>query len=225
MGFNWKAISDNLVNISQVLTDFLDTENSKDVEWVYTDDDNNPKTITLPNVAKVLEDIESDLTNKIEIVIGDYLMFSDEEPTNDINPKYKGFLYVKYNSDKPDRSELYVCVDNTENENVWGRLTSGELSVFINSNTTLDVNTKYFVDTTVDNIVLSLPDVADNNDKITIIDARHNADNKPVTVECGDYKINDDSNDLICDVSGFLVGLVYNSDANTWYTYNAAKGE
>jgi len=225
MGLNWKAVSDNLVNISLVLTDFMDTNNPKDVEWTYTDDEGNEKTVSVPNVAKVLNDTENDLSDKVETVIGDYLMFSDKEPTNNINPKYKGFLYVKYNTDKPDRSELYVCVDNTKDKNVWGRLIGGELNIFVNSNTKLNSNTKYFVDTTVDNIVLSLPDTVDDSDKIIIIDARHNADNKPVTVECGNYKINDNANNLICDVSGFSVGLIYDSNNNTWYTYNTVKGE
>jgi len=225
MAINWKAISDNLVNISLILTDFMDTNDPKNIEWTYTDNEGNESSVLVPNIAKVLQEREDDLANTVETTIGEYLMFSNVEPTSTINPKYKGFLYVKYDSVKPDRSELYVCVDNTTDNNVWGRLIGGDLNIFVNSNITLNVNTKYYVDTTIDNITLSLPDSADDNDKIIIADARHNATNKPVTVECGTYNINGASSNLICDVSGFSVGLIYDSADNSWYTYNAVKGE
>jgi len=53
MALNWKVVCDNIVNISQVLADFLDTVHSKDVEWVYIDDKGNVNNIKLPNLAKI----------------------------------------------------------------------------------------------------------------------------------------------------------------------------
>jgi len=163
---DWEVVCDNIVNISQVLADFLDTTHSREVEWVYIDENGNVNNIKLPNLAKVLENIKNNSSNRA--------------------------------TSKP--------------------------SIFINSSTTLDANTVYFVDTTVDNIVLSLPDNVNNNDSIIIIDARYNANNKPVTVECGNYKINNGTNNLICDVSGFLIELIYDSNNSTWYICNAVKG-
>jgi len=70
MALDWKAISDNIVNISQVLADFLDTVTSKDVEWVFIDDEGNVNNIKLPNLAKI-----NNLFGK------KYLGSSDSEPT------------------------------------------------------------------------------------------------------------------------------------------------
>jgi len=223
MGLNWKAISDNLVNTSLVLTDFMDTNDPKDVEWTYVDDEGNEKTVSVPNIAKVLKNVENDLSNKVETVIGDYLMFSDKEPTNNINPKYKGFLYVKYNTDKPDRSELYVCVDNTENKNVWGRLIGGELTMYVSDDIEITPGVQYFVDTSTKDITLTLPTNPEDKSKIIIADSKYNAENHPVTVLVGDSKINGEQNDLVCDVNGFYVGLIYDSNNGSWYIYNVTK--
>jgi len=53
MGLNWKIICNNIVNISQVLANFLDTIHSKDVDWVYVDDNGKVNNIKLPNLAKI----------------------------------------------------------------------------------------------------------------------------------------------------------------------------
>jgi len=58
MGFNWEAISDNIINISKILNDFLDTENTKKVEWTYIDENNEAKTLTINNIAYYIKQLE-----------------------------------------------------------------------------------------------------------------------------------------------------------------------
>ena len=57
MAYNWEAISNNIINISQVLSDFLDSQHPKDVEWVYMDDNGNVHTLTVPNIAKAKQQL------------------------------------------------------------------------------------------------------------------------------------------------------------------------
>ena len=220
MAVNWKAISDNLVNISLVLTDFMDTNNPKDISWVFTDDEGNVKNINIPNIGKVLKNVENDLSNKVETVIGDYLMFSSDIPANNINPKYKGFLYVKYDTDKPDRSELYVCVDNTKDKNVWGRISGGALVIDVSDDAEVVPGTQYFVDTSSKSINLTLPAKPNHNDTVMIGDGRNNAQNNPVNVLRNGKLINDKDEDLICDVNSFYVILRYDQNGS-WYVTNA----
>jgi len=79
------------------------------------------------------------------------------------------------------------------------------------------------VDTSSKDITLTLPTSPKDKSKIIIVDGRYNAENHPVTVSVGDSKINDEQNDLVCDVNGFYVGLIYDSNAGSWYIYNVTK--
>jgi hypothetical protein len=69
---NWEAISNNIINISQVLADFLDTANSKNVEWVYMQDDGTVKTIEVPNLGSAIKTLKDtaitpdELTEKLK---------------------------------------------------------------------------------------------------------------------------------------------------------------
>jgi len=220
MAINWKAVSDNLVNISLVLTDFMDSNNAKDIAWVFTDDSGNIENINIPNIAKVLQEKESDLANTVETTIGEYLMFSNTEPTATINPKYLGFLYVKYDATKPDRSEIYICVDNTTDNNVWGKISGGILVIYVTDDITLETGYQYVVDTSTKSINLTLPATPSDNDLIIMSDGRNNAQNQPVNVLHNGININDTADDLVCDINGFYVQLVYNATANSWYVIN-----
>jgi len=222
MAVNWKAISDNLVNISLVLTDFMDTNNPKDISWIFTDNEGNVKNINIPNIAKVLKNVENDLSNKVETVIGDYLMFSNSKPTSNVNPKYRGFLYVKYDVDNPNRSEIYVCVDNTENKNVWGRISGGELVIDVSDDIEITPGVQYFVDTSTKSINLTLPAEPNHNDTVVIADGRNNAQNNPANVLRNGKLINDKDENLICDVNSFYVILRYDQNGS-WYVTNAIK--
>jgi len=74
MALDWRIISENVINISQLLADFLDTKNPKDVEWVYLDEDGNINSFYLPNLAKM-----ASLLGK------KYIGASDTEPTSELD--------------------------------------------------------------------------------------------------------------------------------------------
>ena len=58
MALNWEAISNNIINISQVLGDFLDSKNAKQVEWIYMDEDGSVKNIKLPNLGSAIKQLQ-----------------------------------------------------------------------------------------------------------------------------------------------------------------------
>ena len=67
MALNWESISENIINISQVLGEFLDTNNPKDVEWVYIDNDSNIKNVKLPNLGKAIKSIQDSAVTPDEL--------------------------------------------------------------------------------------------------------------------------------------------------------------
>ncbi len=71
MAINWDVISRNIINISEVLNDFLDTENPKKVTWVYMEEDGSVKEKQVDNLATVINYLkensvtDDELTDKL----------------------------------------------------------------------------------------------------------------------------------------------------------------
>jgi len=63
MGLPWKIISENIINISETLQDLLDTREKKDIRWLVKDKLGNVMEYTLPNIAKIKEEL-SEVTVK-----------------------------------------------------------------------------------------------------------------------------------------------------------------
>jgi len=51
----WEVITENVINVSEVLNDLLDMETPKDVSWVVKDEEGNIIEVNVPNVAKLFE--------------------------------------------------------------------------------------------------------------------------------------------------------------------------
>jgi len=64
-GLPWDIINTNVLNVSKVLNDLLNTGVAKDVSWVYKEVDGTVTNINIPNMAKQINTIKSELTNYI----------------------------------------------------------------------------------------------------------------------------------------------------------------
>ena len=67
MAFPWEDINDNIVNFSLVVNDMFNTEEEKDVTWVYKDKDGVLRTVTMPNVAKIAKQLNSVSISESEV--------------------------------------------------------------------------------------------------------------------------------------------------------------
>ena len=217
----WNYITENALNLANVMNDIVDPNNPKDVTWYVRQEDGSLKEVKIPNLAKAFGDAVDSLKNDLNKVVNEYLMFSDTEPAKDVNPPYVGFIYVKYNKTEPDRSEIYVCVDNTKDNNVWGKVSGGEIVILVSDDSDLKPNTKYFADTDSKAITLTLPSNPKDNDLIVISDGSYNAQNNVVTVNRNNKTINGKEEDLVCDVNGFYVILRYDANKDGWFVSNA----
>jgi len=216
----WNYITENALNLANVMNDIVDPNNPKDVTWYVRQEDGSLQEVTIPNLAKAFQDAVDGLKNDLDSVVQQYIMFSSEPPSNNVNPPNVGFIYVKYDSESPNNSEIYICVDNTEDNNVWGRISGGALVIDVTDDMDINTGVQYFVDTSTKSINLTLPANPNHNDTVMIGDGRNNAQNNPVNVLRNGKLINDKDEDLICDVNSFYVILRYDQNGS-WYVTNA----
>jgi len=74
MALPWEIISENVLNISKVLNDLMDTVDEKDVEWVQKDENGNISTVNIPNLSKIAK-----------LLGRKYIGADDNEPTSKID--------------------------------------------------------------------------------------------------------------------------------------------
>ena len=100
MALNWKVVCDNIVNISQVLADFLDIKNPKKVKWVYVKENGDVSTVEVNNLGAVIKALQDSVItpnvlanelkkyyNKIEVdaIKNTILKIIDDNKTEIIN--------------------------------------------------------------------------------------------------------------------------------------------
>jgi len=141
---------------------------------------------------------------------------SDPSVRNDGTALQPGDLY--FNTDSSGNvMRIYdgsVWTDITEEKN------AGINKTFIDSNTNVEVDRWYVIDTSNDAITITLPGSPNDQDSLRLADGHNNAQNNNVTVDPNGNKLNDSSGNLVCDVNGFYITLVYNNDAGSWYAIN-----
>ena len=124
--------------------------------------------------------------------------------------------YVKFNEAPNDGDEIYYYFYQLE---AGGG--SGIEKVLVDSDTNVEKDKLYIVNTSTNEITLTLPASPADGDLLWIADGRNNAQNHPATVNRNGKKINENEEDLICDVNSFYIALVFNSSADSWYVINA----
>ena len=92
MALRWDIINENILNISKVINDMLDTKNKKTIKWVTKDDEGNVVDSTLPNIAT----IKDDMVSRIENVL-DYKTYQQQR--NQRRELYPGSGQIDENSD------------------------------------------------------------------------------------------------------------------------------
>ena len=157
----WTTIKEDVLKVAEILNDFINTNEEKDVNWVIRDEQGNVIDFVIPNFKKWLN---TELKNVVKI-------------------------------------DSNLITDNAE----------------------LVLDNLNIIDTSSKDITVTLPTNIEDGAKLVIMDGRYNAENHPVTVSVGDSKINGETNDLICDVNGFYVGLIYDAAEGSWFTYNVTK--
>lgn len=90
-----------------------------------------------------------------------------------------------------------------------------EVNVSINSNITLDVQKRYFVNTSAAR-TLTLPSTAILGNEIVIIDATGSAGTNNITISRNDNLINGLSQDAIIDVNQDITTLIYTGSTLGW---------
>jgi len=139
--------------------------------------------------------------NGIELAPSDY---TDDDPT-----------VIKFNDSLNNGDEVVVYI--------WkkvGGAGGGLNTVNIDSDSNVYTNKLYIVDTSSAALTVTLPSSPAAGEMLWIADGNNNAQNNNVTVARNGNKINDDDDDLTCDVNGFFIGLVYNANGS-WYVTNA----
>ena len=108
MAYNWQQISDNIVNISQILNDFLDTKNPKNVKWVYVDNKGDVHEMEIPNFATVLQqlDRESVTEDELKQALSNYYTKAE------IDKNVKNYILNIISNDK---QELLSKIKDNEN--------------------------------------------------------------------------------------------------------------
>jgi len=86
--------------------------------------------------------------------------------------------------------------------------------------TVVEDRTINFIDTRNEDLSITFPENPIDNEIIILIDNYHNAENHPVTVDFNGKKFNNEDNNLICDVNGFMIVLTYSADTDSWYLIN-----
>ena len=88
--------------------------------------------------------------------------------------------------------------------------------VTVTSNITMAAYTNYYVDTTSVERTLTLPASATNGDEIHVFDIGNNAGAKNITIASNGGKINASVQDLVIDVNGAGVVLIYTGSLYGW---------
>ena len=147
---DWVKIDSDVVNVSKVLNDLLDLVNPKDVTWVARDSNDNLITVTVPNIAKIIENIKVDAVSRSELtsILTNYYTKLDID--NDIKEGLINFIKQNY-YDKTYIDQLYTTVRQvidglSEDTKDASRLSKGTLDPdrlpeVIHSNTTGDADT------------------------------------------------------------------------------------
>jgi hypothetical protein len=98
MALNWEVINENVLNLAFVMNDILDTVDPKDVSWVMKDDNGNVIDTTVPNLAKIIQQL-----GKGSVLVG------NGAPGQDLKTNGVGTLYVDL-----DTLKLYMVTDAQE---------------------------------------------------------------------------------------------------------------
>jgi len=67
MALPWELISENVLNVSQVLNDFLNMNVEKDVTWVVKNEDGSVTNVTVPNLAKAINAVKDNAVSEDEL--------------------------------------------------------------------------------------------------------------------------------------------------------------
>ena len=147
---DWVKIDSDVVNVSKVLNDLLDLVNPKDVTWIARDSNDNLITVTVPNIAKIIENIKVDAVSRSELtsILTNYYTKLDID--NDVKEGLINFIKQNY-YDKTYIDQLYTTVRQvidglSEDTKDASRLSKGTLDPdrlpeVIHSNTTGDADT------------------------------------------------------------------------------------
>ena len=147
---DWVKIDSDVVNVSKVLNDLLDLMHPKDVTWIARDNNDNIITVTVPNIAKIIENIKVDAVSRSELtsILTNYYTKLDID--NDVKEGLINFIKQNY-YDKTYIDQLYTTVRQvidglSEDTKDASRLSKGTLDPdrlpeVIHSNTTGDADT------------------------------------------------------------------------------------
>ena len=147
---DWVKIDSDVVNVSKVLNDLLDLIHPKDVTWVTRDNNGNIITVTVPNIAKIIENIKVNAISRSELtsILTNY--YTKLEIDEEIKEGLINFIKQNY-YDKTYIDQLYTTVRQvidglSEDTKDASRLTKGTLDPdrlpeVIHSNTTGDADT------------------------------------------------------------------------------------
>jgi len=64
---NWRLINENILNVSRVLNNLLDSVNELDIEWLVRNTNGTVTNVKIPNLAKSISIVRNDLQDYIDI--------------------------------------------------------------------------------------------------------------------------------------------------------------